>query len=53
MAGTDRYTLIRPDQHVAWRANAWPERATTLLRKVTGRGTRRVQDRKRAAALSE
>jgi 2-polyprenyl-6-methoxyphenol hydroxylase-like FAD-dependent oxidoreductase len=48
-----RYALIRPDQHVAWRGQAWPERATTLLRKVTGRAPRRVQERKRAAALSE
>jgi hypothetical protein len=30
-----RYTLIRPDQHVAWRGDNWP--GASLLRKVTGR----------------
>ena len=30
-----RYTLIRPDQHVAWRGDAWP--GATLLHQVTGR----------------
>ncbi|MFJ3044386.1 FAD-dependent monooxygenase [Herbaspirillum chlorophenolicum] len=29
-----RLTLIRPDQHVAWRGDAWPGRA--LLKRVTG-----------------
>jgi len=49
-----RYTLIRPDQHVAWRGDAWPERASTVLRKVTGRTARRsAHERRRAAALSE
>jgi 2-polyprenyl-6-methoxyphenol hydroxylase-like FAD-dependent oxidoreductase len=32
-----RFTLIRPDQHVAWRGNVWPE-APGLLDQVTGRG---------------
>jgi 2-polyprenyl-6-methoxyphenol hydroxylase-like FAD-dependent oxidoreductase len=30
-------TLVRPDQHVAWRGNAWPARGEALLRRVTGR----------------
>lgn len=29
-----RLTLIRPDQHVAWRADAWP--GPELIRRVTG-----------------
>ncbi|MEJ7687054.1 MAG: FAD-dependent monooxygenase [Variovorax sp.] len=32
-----RYTLIRPDQHVAWRGDAWPADGAALLRCVTGR----------------
>jgi hypothetical protein len=32
-----RYTLIRPDQHVAWRGDAWPADGASLLRHVTGR----------------
>ncbi len=32
-----RYTLIRPDQHVAWRGDAWPADGVQLLRRVTGR----------------
>jgi 2-polyprenyl-6-methoxyphenol hydroxylase-like FAD-dependent oxidoreductase len=32
-----RYTLIRPDQHVAWRGDAWPLEGTALLRQVSGR----------------
>ena len=32
-----RFTLIRPDQHVAWRSNAWPSTAFEILEKVTGR----------------
>ncbi len=32
-----RFTLIRPDQHVAWRGNAWPSPAVGLLDQVTGR----------------
>ena len=31
------YVLIRPDQHVAWRADAAPRNAAALLRHVTGR----------------
>ena len=31
-----RYTLIRPDQHVAWRANDWPAEAQALLARVCG-----------------
>jgi hypothetical protein len=32
-----RLTLIRPDQHVAWRGDAWPQDGVQLLRRVTGR----------------
>ena len=32
-----RFTLIRPDQHVAWRGNAWPHAAAGLLEQVSGR----------------
>ena len=32
-----RFTLIRPDQHVAWRGNAWPSTAVEILEKVAGR----------------
>ena len=35
-----RYVLIRPDQHVAWRGDAWPGAATRIFDRVTGR-TRR------------
>ena len=37
-----RYALIRPDQHIAWRGNAWPDNVTNLLLLVTGR-LRRMQ----------
>src|SRR5690606_42159543 len=33
-----RYTLIRPDQHVAWRGDVWPDVAIKLLEHITGRG---------------
>ena len=32
-----RFTLIRPDQHVAWRGDVWPADVASLLLKVTGR----------------
>ncbi len=32
-----RFTLIRPDQHVAWRGNAWPSASTGMLQQVVGR----------------
>ena len=31
-----RCTLIRPDQHVAWRGAAWPTDGAALLKQVTG-----------------
>lgn len=31
-----RYTLIRPDQHVAWRGDAWPAAGSGLFAHVTG-----------------
>ena len=31
------YTLIRPDQHVAWRGDAWPADGAALLHHLTGR----------------
>ena len=32
-----RLTLIRPDQHVAWRGNVLPEQSMGLFERVTGR----------------
>ncbi|HEX2544136.1 MAG TPA: FAD-dependent monooxygenase [Ramlibacter sp.] len=32
-----RYTLVRPDQHVAWRGDAWPEDGVRLLGQLCGR----------------
>ncbi|OWT55228.1 FAD-dependent monooxygenase [Candidimonas nitroreducens] len=32
-----RYTLVRPDQHVAWRGAAWPAAGEALLDQVAGR----------------
>ncbi len=31
-----RFTLIRPDQHIAWRGNAWPAASVGILGTVTG-----------------
>ena len=31
------YTLIRPDQHVAWRANAWPAESELVFARICGR----------------
>ena len=31
-----RYTLIRPDQHVAWRSNLWPEHPAPLFARICG-----------------
>ncbi|MGE0313493.1 MAG: FAD-dependent monooxygenase [Lautropia sp.] len=35
-----RYTLIRPDQHVAWRGDDWPRDPTPLMDRVCGRDQR-------------
>ena len=32
-----RFTLVRPDQHVAWRGDAWPHATVALFEQVTGR----------------
>jgi 2-polyprenyl-6-methoxyphenol hydroxylase-like FAD-dependent oxidoreductase len=32
-----RFTLIRPDQHVTWRADAWPHASVGLFEKISGR----------------
>lgn len=37
-----RFTLIRPDQHVAWRGNAWPHAANGLIEQVSGRANAKV-----------
>ncbi|MFC7514610.1 FAD-dependent monooxygenase [Herbaspirillum sp. GCM10030257] len=34
-----RLTLIRPDQHVAWRGDDWPPHSMYLFERVTGRST--------------
>ena len=47
-----RYALIRPDQHVAWRGNAWPDNATQLLNQVTGRARRWQAEEQWATASS-
>ena len=31
-----RYALIRPDQHVAWRGNAWPDNAGFIFARLCG-----------------
>ncbi len=31
-----RYVLIRPDQHVAWRGDSWPDNGQQLLERVSG-----------------
>ena len=31
-----RHTLIRPDQHVAWRSNTWPQQADALFATLCG-----------------
>ena len=33
-----RFTLIRPDQHVAWRGNTWPTDGHGLMRRIAGYG---------------
>ncbi|WP_233151784.1 FAD-dependent monooxygenase [Pelomonas sp. KK5] len=35
-----RYTLIRPDQHVAWRGDAWPPGGEALMRRIAGHGSK-------------
>jgi 2-polyprenyl-6-methoxyphenol hydroxylase-like FAD-dependent oxidoreductase len=37
-----RFTLIRPDQHVAWRGNAWPHASNGLIEQVSGRANSMV-----------
>lgn len=32
-----RFTLIRPDQHIAWRGDAWPYATAGLFERITGR----------------
>jgi len=44
-----RYALIRPDQHVAWRGDAWPDDGAGLLLHVTGRARRRQREARRSA----
>ena len=42
-----RFTLIRPDQHVAWRGDAWPHASVGLFEKVTGRSNSLVPTHER------
>jgi hypothetical protein len=44
-----RYTLIRPDQHVAWRADVWPKDCAALLAQVSGQvsGQSKLNNRNR------
>lgn len=37
-----RLTLVRPDQHVAWRGDAWPRDGLALWPRVTGRAAARA-----------
>ncbi|MDQ6680051.1 MAG: FAD-dependent monooxygenase, partial [Pseudomonadota bacterium] len=32
-----RFTLIRPDQHIAWRGDVWPQASEALFERVSGR----------------
>jgi aromatic ring hydroxylase-like protein len=41
-----RYTLIRPDQHIAWRGDTWPEDATALLAQISGRTRQQKRSRR-------
>jgi 2-polyprenyl-6-methoxyphenol hydroxylase-like FAD-dependent oxidoreductase len=43
-----RFTLIRPDQHVAWRGDAWPHASAGVLEQVTGRANSLTPIRTRA-----
>jgi 2-polyprenyl-6-methoxyphenol hydroxylase-like FAD-dependent oxidoreductase len=43
-----RYTLIRPDQHVAWRGDAWPKDQAGLLAQISGQAGGHVSDHMRA-----
>ena len=43
-----RFTLIRPDQHVAWRGDAWPHASVGMLEQVTGRANSFVPARTKA-----
>lgn len=44
-----RFTLVRPDQHVAWRGDAWPHVAESMLKRVTGHCEHKPNaDRRRA-----
>ena len=43
-----RFTLIRPDQHVAWRGDAWPHASVGMLDRVTGRANSFVPVRSKA-----
>jgi hypothetical protein len=39
-----RFTLVRPDQHVAWRGDAWPPATSALFERVTGRARPKVRE---------
>jgi 2-polyprenyl-6-methoxyphenol hydroxylase-like FAD-dependent oxidoreductase len=42
-----RYTLIRPDQHIAWRGDIWPEHGVRLLARVCGRSIEQERGNRR------
>jgi 2-polyprenyl-6-methoxyphenol hydroxylase-like FAD-dependent oxidoreductase len=43
-----RYTLIRPDQHIAWRGDVWPEERVNLFAHVSGQSKQRSRRRRRS-----
>ncbi len=47
-----RFTLVRPDQHVAWRGNAWPHATAGLFEQVAGQATARQDATVPAAAVA-
>jgi 2-polyprenyl-6-methoxyphenol hydroxylase-like FAD-dependent oxidoreductase len=40
-----RYTLIRPDQHIAWRGDTWPENGAEVLVQISGQSSKKQRAR--------